>query len=76
MFVEVDHRQEKISKGASEVFQDLHHFTLQMLKLLLLDQENAFQEEVFQENLKSIPSWSPPNIRQEANIKSIEYVII
>ena len=54
MFVEVDHRQEKISKGASEVFQDLHHFTLQMLKQLLqvLDQnthsKNNLESEVFQ----------------------------
>ena len=55
MFVEVDNHQEQIWKGTSEVFQDLHHFTLQMLKQLLqvLDQENIFQEQVFQDNLES-----------------------
>ena len=50
MFVEVDDHQEQIWKGTSEVFQDLHHFTLKMLKWLLQvwDQENTFQEPVFQ----------------------------
>ena len=75
MFVEVDNHQEQIWKGTSEVFQDLHHFTLQMLKQLLqvLDQENTYSKTIWKVKYSKL---HPPNVKQEANIKSIEYVII